>query len=200
MALAMVLILLLVAGGIVAVGMYIVENMLASSTMKNDGELRMNAALSGIERGKEWIVERITGGVIPRMREVDGEWLVTSDDLVASGNVPFERLVAYDGSGASGALDVYQWQGADVRVVIYDVAYEVGSGVSFRDGMPPSIRWVDSTEGMSAGQTQSYLSSNRGGSTGGVGPEGEMGFYLIRSTATMKGIDVTVEQGVVMRK
>ncbi len=198
-ALAATLILLLVVGGIVMVGMYLVENMMSGSAAKTGGERRVNAALSGLERGKEWIAERIDGGEIPRLKKTP---ITSADVATASGDVPFSCLVAYDAGGESGALAPYSWEGVEVRVVIYDLAYETGPGVVYREGMPPRVRELGGgTGGMSAKQVQGYESMNRGAvseSGGGLGPE--LGFYLVRSTATSEGLNVTVEQSLVIQK
>lgn len=72
-ALPLSLVMLLVAGILVGVSMYIVENMVSVSMMKSRDELLMNAALAGIERGKIWLTEsvRTTGGVPPRRGYAD---------------------------------------------------------------------------------------------------------------------------------
>lgn len=59
MALPLTLIVLVVAGAMVAVSMYFIENMMSTTKMKTDNEFRLNAALAGIEKGKQWILEEI---------------------------------------------------------------------------------------------------------------------------------------------
>ncbi len=50
MALPLTLIVLLVAGALVALSFYFIENMMTTTQMKTDDELRLNAALAGVER------------------------------------------------------------------------------------------------------------------------------------------------------
>ena len=77
MALPLTLIVLLVAGSMVGVSLFIIENMTTTTKMQTDDELRMNAALAGIEQGKRWVITQVSGGYIPRRKDADG------DDVVA---------------------------------------------------------------------------------------------------------------------
>ena len=52
MALPLSLIVLLVAGVMVSVSLYFIQNMATVSRMKTEDEILLNAALDGVERGK----------------------------------------------------------------------------------------------------------------------------------------------------
>lgn len=204
MALPLTLIVLLVAGSMVGVSLFIIENMTTTTKMQTDDELRMNAALAGIEQGKQWVITRVSGGDIPRRKDADGDDVVTSADIsAAAASPPFSYLVAYDKDDTPGTLN-FTMENANVGVVIYDLAYKAGTGTTFSVSMPPEMRslWNENLlDGMSAIQSQSYASTNRGGSSGGgTSIMGELGFYLIRSTASLNAIEKTIEQSVVMRK
>ena len=103
MALPMTLVVLLVAGGMVAISFYFIENMMTTTKMKARDELRFNAAASGLERGKSWLLERIDDDEIPALIAAGSIASVTSSDnykelLVAvSGDIltatkPHDRL------------------------------------------------------------------------------------------------------------
>lgn len=203
MALPLSLVMLLVAGMLVGLALYIVENMTAVIGMKSDDELRMNAALAGIEEGKRWISDSIESGFIPR-REKYGQ-LVTSADMVGaeSTNPPFEFLVARDRNNDKGVRPGAV-EGVAFESVIYDLTYDVATGVTFAAEMPLNMKIPPNFEDLEGGsliQTQSYASSNRGLGSGGVfDSTGEYGFYVIRSTARLNGIEKVIEQGVRMRE
>ena len=203
MALALTLVVLLVAGAMVGTSMYFVENMMSTTKMKTDDELRMNAAIAGIEVGKQWIIQRVDDHDTPERKDEDGDSLLTSADIAAAPSTPpFAYLLAYDGDDNPGSFS-FTHEGAQVQVHVYDLAYEPGSGIAYEAGMPPRMRYIwtsSALEGSSIVQTQSYASSNRGGAAGGAGTaQGEFGSFLIRSTATMNGIEKTVEQSVIIR-
>lgn len=204
MALPLTLIVLLVVGGIVAVSLYLIENMTITTKMKTDDELRLNAAITGLERGKQWIVKSITEDMhIPRRKDEDQ--LVTSSDMTTSLNTSpkFDFLVALDKNKNEGLLTGVV-EGVSYSSVVYDLTYRAADGVSFVAEMPPEMHylWSESAfEGMSAVQGQNYASSNRGGSHGGPGTvEHEYGFYLVRSTSVLNNIEKVVEQGLRMRR
>ena len=203
MALPLSLVMLLVAGMLVGLALYIVENMTAVIGMKSDDELRMNAALAGIEEGKRWISDSIESGFIPR-REKYGQ-LVTSADMVGaeSTNPPFEFLVARDRNNDKGVRPGAV-EGVAFESVIYDLTYDVATGVTFAAEMPLNMKIPPNFEDLEGGsliQTQSYASSNRGLGSGGVfDSTGEYGFYVIRSKSRLNGIEKVIEQGVRMRE
>lgn len=203
MALPLSLVMLLVAGMLVGLALYIVENMTAVIGMKSDDELRMNAALAGIEEGKRWISDSIESGFIPR-REKYGQ-LVTSADMLGaeSTSPPFEFLVARDRNNDKGVRPGAV-EGVAFESVIYDLTYDVATGVTFAAEMPLNMKIPPNFEDLEGGsliQTQSYASSNRGLGSGGVfDSTGEYGFYVIRSTARLNGIEKVIEQGVRMRE
>lgn len=208
MALPLTLIVLLVAGAMVGVSLYLIENMATTTKMKTDDELRMNAALAGIERSKEWIVHSVTvDNHIPRRQ--DSDKLVTSSDMTGAltSDPKFDFLVPLDKSGNKmGVLGVVSGsvEGVPYEAVLYDLSYRAADNVSFVSEMPPEMRylWNDAAlEGMSAVQGQNYASSNRGGSHGGAGTiEVEYGFYLARSKSVLNGIEKVIEQGLRMRE
>ena len=78
MALPLALVALLVAGLLVGVSIYLVENMVSVNRAKIEDELRMNAANSGIEIGKKWVFQRINGPVALRRRTGWGKELSAS--------------------------------------------------------------------------------------------------------------------------
>jgi len=203
MALPMTLVIMLVAGAMVAVSMYFVENMMVTTKMKTDDELRMNAVQAGVEIGKELIVKSIVNeNFIPRRENFDE--LVTSDDI-DNADSNFTFLVARDKSNALLRRTGIMIDNVSVNVHVYDLAYETASGTVFVPGMPPRMRdiWDPSEqEGESAIQGQSYASSNRGGGSGPGGgtSEFENGFYLVRSTASLNNISKTVEQAVRLKQ
>lgn len=204
MSLPLTLIILLVASTMVGVSLLIIENMASTTKMQTDDELRMNAALAGIEQGKQWVITRISDGFIPRRKDADGDDVLTTADISAApASPPFSYLVAYDKADTPGTLSFTQG-GTDVTVVIYDLAYRAGTGIIFSVSMPPEMRSLWNENHLyetSALQSQSYESPNRGASARGeTFLSGELGFYLIRSTASLNTIEKTIEQSVVMRK
>ncbi len=204
MALPAALIVLLVAGMLVGLSLYLVENMSTVIRMKTDDELRMNAALAGLEEGKLWILKNYNvDNHLPKRKNNDK--LVTSSDMAGAqtSDPEFDFLVARNTSDIKGIVSGFV-EGASYRSVVYDLTYLVGAGVDFTAEMPMNMkepRNLAAFEGSSAFQGQSYWSMNRGG--GGASPgsvASEYGFYLIRSTSTMNGIEKVIEQGVQMRE
>lgn len=203
MALPLTLIVLLVAGAMVAVSLFLIENMATTTQMKTDDELRLNAAIAGVERGKQWVVGHVLDGKIPRRKDTDGDSLLSSADIAnPQSTQPFGYLISFVGTD-EGYLS-FSRDNVDIKVWVYDLDYEPASGVSFIKDIPPQLRdfWnSDFLDGMSAVQTQSYESSNRGGASGGSGSlAAEFGAFLIRSRSSLNGIEKVVEQSVVMRK
>jgi hypothetical protein len=164
MALPLTLIVLLVAGAMVAVSLFLIENMTITTKMKTDDELRMNAALAGVEIGKELLIKSISEeNYLPRRENFSLP--VSSKDIDTADSV-FSFLVARDKNNkplrSTGTLK----ENLSVDVLVYDMAFEPETGVKFVAGMPPRMRdvWDPSDrEGQSIIQGQSYASSNRGG-------------------------------------
>ena len=113
LALPMALIILLIAGALVAVSIYLIENMVTVNRMKNDDELRMNAALSGIEMGKSWVFNAINGDVASRRRPRWGNELVSPD---------ISELVVFRMNDTV--------EGVSVESVVFDVLF---------DGIAPNL-------------------------------------------------------------
>lgn len=202
MALPMTLVVMLIAGVMVGVSMYFIENMMTTTKMKTDDELRLNAVLAGVEIGKELIIQSfVNENYIPR-RE-DFNTLVTSNDIDTADS-RFTFLVANDKSNSALQRTGIMIDNVSVDVYVYDLAYETASGVVFVEGMPPRMRdiWDPSEqEGQSIIQGQSYASSNRGGGSSSSGTSDfENGFYLVRSIASLNNISKTVEQAVRLRQ
>lgn len=202
MALPMTLVVMLIAGVMVGVSMYFIENMMTTTKMKTDDELRLNAVLAGVEIGKELIIQSfVNENYIPR-RE-DFNTLVTSNDIDTADS-RFTFLVANDKSNSALQRTGIMIDNVSVDVYVYDLAYETASGVIFFEGMPPRMRdiWDPSAqEGQSIIQGQSYASSNRGGGSSSSGTSDfENGFYLVRSIASLNNISKTVEQAVRLRQ
>lgn len=191
MSLALTLLVLLVAGAMVAVSMYFIENMMMTTQMNLDSELRMNAAIAGVEKGKQWILAEIAANKgAPKL----------DDPKIKASEVTetFDRFILK-------SEDLTTPEGVSVSVRVFDLVYDVGSeDIDFERGMPPQILKVF-TEDMSQSsqiKRQSYDTSNRGGGS----PENLATFsgvyhaYLIRSSAALNGISKTIEQSVYLKK
>jgi len=195
MALPLTLVVLLVAGAIVAVSMYIIENMMMTTKMKTDGEILINAAISGLEKGKQWILEEIDDDRAPRLTSDDIENI---RDLTSVDDI--EDFLAM--------LKVHEEQSTienvNVTLKIFDLDYPLSGDIDFLPGMPPLISLAFSVQmGQSSlVQRQSYDETNRGGGSPGTAftINGEYRAYLIRSHAVLRDISKTVEQAVVMKK
>ncbi len=170
MALPLALVVLLVAGVLVAGSMYLIENMTSVNQAKVDDELRMNAANSGIEAGKRWVFQSIGGSVALRRRP---DW---GKELSATAVISDLQVARF-----SSVVD-----GVDVESVVYDVLFEgVAPGLDFGgDSMPLFGR----------SSLSSYDHST------GYAPQPVQGAYVIRSRAAYKGIEKVLEQGLVVRK
>jgi hypothetical protein len=186
MALPITLIVLLVAGALVALSFYFIENMMTTTKMKADDELRLNAALAGVERGKQWLLSRVDAGELPALT-------TTSGDIAAVTAPGFPELLVQN--PVSFDLD-----GVSVEVRIFDLSYEFTSALDFVPGIPPRI--FQTKEGGSIKSSQSYASSNAAeGDTGAADPDSSMlGSYLIRSEATLNELTKRVEQGILMAR
>ncbi len=133
-------------------------------------------------REKQWVVDHVLDGKFPQ-KDSDGDSLVSSADVSnPKSTQPFGYLISFVESD-EGYLSFTE-DNVDVKVWIYDLAYEPASDFSFVQNLPPQMKdlWQsDFLNGMSAIQTQSYASSNRGGAAGGGGSlEAEFGAFLIR--------------------
>lgn len=187
MSLALTLLVLLVAGAMVAVSMYFIENMMMTTQMNLDSELRMNAAIAGVEKGKQWILAEIAANKgAPKL----------DDPKIKASEVTetFDRFILK-------SEDLTTPEGVSLSVNVFDLVYDVGSeDIVFEPRMPPQILKVfsDDIAESSLIQRQSYEASNRGGGS----PEGLGLFtgvyhaYLIRSRAVLNGISKTIDQSV----
>lgn len=183
MALPLTLIVLLVTGALVGISLYLIENMKTTTDMKAHDEARLNAALAGVERGKQWLLEQVdAGGDLPAL--VEGREIEPPD---------FEGLLVRDPI-------VFEESGARITVRIYDVTYDINDSLKFEPGFPPRIFQV--ADGGSLKASQSYASSNAAeGSTGAGSPDSaRLGCYVIRSEVEMMGIVKRVEQAVLLRR
>ncbi|NCA83842.1 MAG: hypothetical protein EOM72_14100, partial [Opitutae bacterium] len=69
-ALALSLVLLALAGGMVAISLDLVERITETTGLRIDDELMLNAAVSGVERGKALLeARRLSVGRLPRRDE-----------------------------------------------------------------------------------------------------------------------------------
>lgn len=192
MALPLALVVLVVAGAMVAVSMYFIENMMSTTQMKLDNELRLNAALAGVEKGKQWILEEIDK---PSGTSLLKPSPVISIDVTGD----FDDLKLKSISDTVGDISI--------ETDIFFLLFSASEDVEFVKGMPPMVS-ISSTSGdgsalTSEVQRQSYDASNRGGgSPEGFGEDSSPIYraYLIRSSAEMNGIRKTVEQAVYMKK
>lgn len=194
MALPLTLIVLLVAGAMVAVAFVFIENMMSTTKMKSDDEFRLNAAIAGLERGKAWLYDRIVSDDIPSLVAAGAINAVTASDDYK------ELLVSSGGAVPNPTLSFTQGD-ADVKVRIYDLAYDFGETLTFEPGIPP--RMYRAREGGSLKAGQSYASSNAAeGNPGSGSPESKiLKAYLVRSEAIVnKGekdeMSKTVEQAI----
>jgi hypothetical protein len=81
--------------------------------------------------------------------------------------------------------------------------YSAGSDLDeeYVPGFPPRLVYdAGEVEGMSARMGPTYATSNRGEGTIGSGSESvELGYYLIRSSATFEDNEKTIEEAVILR-
>lgn len=183
MALPLTLIVLLVAGALVGVSLYLIENMKTTTEMKIHDEARLNAALAGVERGKQWLLAEVDAeNELPAL--VEGKDIDPPD---------------YEGLLVTEPIE-YEESNSKVIVRIYDVTYDIKESMVFKPGIPPRIYQV--VEGGSLKASQSYASSNAAeGNTGAGSPDSSrLGCYVIRSDVEMNGIKKRVEQAVLLRR
>lgn len=203
MALPISLIVLLVAGMLVGVSMYVVENLVGTTLMKTENERRLNAALAGLEYGKQRIVDSVlVDAVLPRR---GGGLSVASSDI-RSDTTNFSTLVALGKNNAQFIFDTDEFDVGDpsisVLVYVYDLMYEPEPGIIFSKHFPPRMRYSGGPVG--DGQT---VKDGRDGETS-LGNffadpdqiESDLGYYLVRSTASSGGISTTLEQSVIMQR
>lgn len=171
MALPLSLVMLLFAGILVAVSMYIVENMVSVSRMKRNDELLMNAAVAGIEQGKIWLAATKA----PPRR---GATAVTQSDLSSRIIGP---LLARNGSNIGTGSD--KLEGVAFEFAVYDVTvvkdetFPPPIVLDFADGAPP-IKRNPPPKGM-----------------------GEEPYrYLIKSIASLEGREKIIEQLVAYKR
>ena len=186
MALPLALIVLLVAGVMVSVSLYFIQNMATVSRMKTEDEILLNAALDGVERGKTWIFSEVDSGRMPTYTTQAG-----SGDLGAVTAPDFSELFVAEPLS-------YDVEGAAVVVRIYDLAYAFTDTLSFEPGIPPRIYTVQ--EGSSLRSGQSFASSNTAEGDTGAGTPGssKLGAFLIRSEATYEKLTKSVEQAILV--
>ena len=194
MALPLTLIVLLVAGAMVAVAFVFIENMMSTTKMKSDDEFRLNAAIAGLERGKTWLYDRIVSDDIPSLVAAGAINAVTASE-------DYKELLVFSGGAVPNPTLSFSLGEADVKVRIYDLAYDYGETLTFEQGIPP--RMYRAREGGSLKAGQSYASSNAAeGNPGSGSPESKiLKAFLIRSEVTTKtnGTDEmskTVEQAI----
>ncbi len=191
MALPLTLIVLLVTGGLVGVSLYLIENMKTTTEMKIHDEARLNAALAGVERGKQWIYEKVDSGITPS-HEASG----AISSLTADEN--FKELLVKDGNSAPNPTFEFIMGDLKVEVRIYDLSYDPASTLEFERGMPPRMYITSDKTSIKAGT--SYASSNDSeGNLGAGSPEKKLwNVYLVRAEATdiKSGISKYVEQAV----
>ncbi|NLT49164.1 MAG: hypothetical protein GXX92_12200 [Clostridiales bacterium] len=194
MALPLTLIVLLVAGAMVAVAFVFIENMMSTTKMKSDDEFRLNAAIAGLERGKTWLYDRIVSDDIPSLVAAGAINAVTASE-------DYKELLVFSGGAVPNPTLSFSLGEADVKVRIYDLAYDYGETLTFEQGIPP--RMYRAREGGSLKAGQSYASSNAAeGNPGSGSPESKiLKAYLVRSEAIVnKGekdeMSKTVEQAI----
>lgn len=180
-ALALSLVVLLVGGVLVAVSLYITENMMATTRMKTEDELRLNAALAGAEKGKKWLMDEMAAGNTPSRP--------ASGDIAAFSPGYPELLVTPPITFTQGDTEV--------EVRIFDLYYTYTNALKFEAGMPPRILQVQKPDSLR--ERPSYDSSNAAEGTPGAATPGDSsssGTYLVRSDATLSGLTKRVEQAI----
>ncbi len=166
-----------------------------------------NAAEGGLERGKAWIREKtLQDGQIPRWNCPNAYGLLRQSDLDSyqsahpSGNA-FDILLVRSTSGDLGQFS-YSVNGISVSVHIFDMNYAPDGNISYKRGFPPRGNRLDTGSEQSMHQSSSYAGSNRSEGFSGSGTEGtgDESYLLIRSTASSRQRNRTVETVVVARK
>jgi len=176
MALPLSLIMLLVAGVLVGVSMYIVENLASVSRMKSTDELIANAAVAGIEEGKIWLAQSFA---VSRSLPKRSGLSVSQSELSLSVVTP---LLARRGM-AEGIINGVL-EGVPFQAVVYDIDDVDLSGLQYESNAPPVPK------GPPGGY--SYVTE------GVITSSAAYGIYLIRSRASLDGIEKNVEQFVLL--
>lgn len=199
-ALPMVLVVLLLGAFLVYVTFEIVGDLFVSSQhVVKDVEL-YNAAADGIEKGKVWILKaRSEDGRLPDW----GKDTLEAADLGGSDEDYYKVLIVENDTPESADFLVLHGN-ISVNVKIYDMDYDPGTDLdknNYRAGFPPRLIYdAGEAEGMSARMGPTYVTSNRGEGTTGSGYESvELGYYLIRSTASFEDKEKIIEEAVIIR-
>ena len=193
-ALPMVLVVMILGSVLVYVTYGVVSNLFTSSRNVVEKVELYNAALDGVERAKAWIMEvRRTQGSLPR-------WEANNPYGELRSGEPYSNLLVRDSTGTLPDLN----ENADIQVTveIYDMDYQIGIDLDSDDyeaGFPPRMRYDYDELSTSLHQTSTYAGTNRGEGTTGAGGGVQLGFYLIRSTATFEDRQETIEQAMIMR-
>lgn len=191
MALPLTLVVLLVVGALVGVSLYLIENMKTTTEMKIHDEARLNAALAGVERGKQWLYDKMDVRETPSHTVAGPVAALTADEQ-------FKELLVRDGNSAPNPTFEFTMGELRVAVRIYDLSYDPASSLEFERGMPPRMYITSDKTGIKAGT--SYASSNDSeGNLGAGSPEKKLwSVYLVRAEATdiKSGISKHVEQAV----
>lgn len=195
MALPLTLIVLLVTGAIVAVSMYFIENMMTTTKMKTDGEKLVNAAIGGLEKGKQFILKAIDNDTAPRITSGDME-IISKLEKIDDREAFLKMLIVHE--------DKYSVDGVSVNLKIFDINYPLSKDIEFFEGIPPLISstFTKNLSQSSLVQRQSYDQTNRGGGSPGEGftVTGEHRAYLLRSLAELGTLSKTVEQAVMLKE
>jgi len=199
--LPMVLIVLILGSVLIYVTYGMVTNLFTtSSNVVEDLEL-YNAALDGVERGKNWILNaRTTYGRLPRWEASDPSGELSPSDLSGTGEDWYSILIVQDLANNPGNM-AYSKGSIQVNVNIYDMNY-VPSGVvsgDYQPGFPPKMLFSAGEAAMSQHMGSSYASSNRGEGSVGEDSGVTLGYYLIRSRATFEDQEQEIEQAVMIR-
>lgn len=184
MALGLTLVVLLVVGGLIPVSMLVVENLMSTTDARRDDGLRMNAALSGVERGKEWLLREVRAGRVPSLTGTEPLGPLSPDFSELLVDVP----QTFDAGDAS------------VTVSIYDLTYGDSEDIVYAQGIPPRI-YIAAFEGedLRAGSPYSDTNVSGGNPGAGVPGEGRIRTYLVRSRASLGGVSKQVEQAILIR-
>lgn len=193
-ALALSLVLLALAGGMVAISLDLVERITETTGLRIDDELMLNAAVSGVERGKALLeARRLSVGRLPRRDE--------PESVLSAG----EMLPPFDALKVAGCVDYFvTLNGVVVHVTVYDLSYEVASGVFFLQGTPPRISperaSILASLAEEALQRQGYASANLAGASSASPSEAERSAraYLVRAVAASGFLSKTAEQALVL--
>lgn len=202
MALPMVLVVLLLGSFLVYVTFEIVGNLFSSSRNVVEDVHLYNASIDGVEKGKVWLLQaRLNDGRLPRWEASDQGGGLVSGDLGGIGDDWYNILIVRDLNDNPGDMD-YSIGPVNVNVRVYDMGYAVGPNIDkddYRPGFPPRIIFDFTTGVMSEHMSSTYSGSNRGEGSTGEGGEVDLGYYLIRSTASFEGRVKETEEAMILR-